>query len=61
MTTELLDEHEVAAALKMTPRWVLAAAGRGDIPYVRVSRWFRFTPEQVEQMIDHHLSARFTR
>lgn len=38
----LLTADEVAAWLKVRPKWVYEAAKRGDIPSIRAGRYVRF-------------------
>lgn len=48
---ELLTVDDVAAILRVRPRWVYEAAARGDLPRVKVGGYVRFRREAIEQWI----------
>lgn len=53
---ELLTALEVAQILKVRHKWVYEAAGRGDLPYVKLpgGRYVRFRREDVDEFIRRH-------
>jgi len=50
----LLDVAEVAARLGVTVRFVRRLVAERRIPYVKVGKFVRFDPAEVEQWIDDH-------
>jgi len=44
----LIDAEAAAGLLGVPPSWVLAQARAGRIPHVRLGRYVRFEPEQLE-------------
>ncbi|WP_433701836.1 hypothetical protein [Nocardiopsis sp. CA-288880] len=51
MTDQLLDKHDVAARLKVSPRLVEKKCAKREWPFVFVARKYRFTKEHVEQIV----------
>lgn len=47
----LLTPDDVAELLQVSVRWVLSAARNGELPCVRVGRFPRFRPADVEAFI----------
>lgn len=52
MTDRLLDAAEVAEMLGMSRRWVEDATRRGEIPHVRLGRFFRYRAESVRGWVE---------
>lgn len=52
MTDRLLDAKEVAARLGVSESWVREAARTGALPCVRLGRYVRFDPDDVERWIE---------
>jgi len=50
----LLDVAEVAARLGATVRFVRRLVAERRIPYVKVGKFVRFDPAEVEAWIDDH-------
>jgi excisionase family DNA binding protein len=44
---ELMTTAEVAEMLRMTPAWVRDACRRGELPYVRLGRQYRFIRQEI--------------
>jgi excisionase family DNA binding protein len=57
MTAALLTATEVAAILKVTPKWVERRGISGEIESVKVGNYRRFTIESVERYIAKHSTA----
>jgi len=49
---ELLTIEQAADYLGRSPKWVAAAARRGEIPSRLVGRYRRFTPDDLSAYID---------
>ncbi len=47
----LHDVPEVAAILRVTPSTIYTWTRQGQLPYVRVGRLIRFTPEQITEFL----------
>jgi excisionase family DNA binding protein len=55
----LATADQVAKALEMTPRWVLAEARAGRLPCVRLGRAVRFDTAEVAAFVaERHLDGR---
>jgi excisionase family DNA binding protein len=52
--TPLLDIHAVAAVLGVTPRHVQRLVTERRIPYVKVGRFVRFDPAELNLWLDEH-------
>jgi excisionase family DNA binding protein len=48
---KVLKVEEAAAMLQVPPSWIYAAAKRGAFPCVRVGRYVRIRPKDVEEWI----------
>ena len=48
----LLDTHEVAVALRVTPRHVRRLVAERRIPFVEVGRFVRFDPGELDIWLD---------
>jgi excisionase family DNA binding protein len=51
----LLDVNQVALQLNVPPRFVRRLIAEGRIEYVKVGRYVRFRPEQVEAFLNEGL------
>jgi len=51
MTDQLLDKHDVAARLKVSPRLVEKKCAKREWPFIFVARKYRFTEEHVEKIV----------
>ena len=49
MTARLLDAEQAGELLNVPPSWVLAEARRDRIPHVRLGRYVRFDPDELER------------
>lgn len=49
MTGQLLTADQAAELLRVPKTWVLAEARADRIPHVRLGRYVRFEPAQLEQ------------
>jgi excisionase family DNA binding protein len=47
--TTLLDAEQASALLNVPKTWVLDQARRNAIPHVRLGRYVRFDPDQLEE------------
>jgi hypothetical protein len=57
VSAQLVTAADVASALSMTPRWVLAEARAGRLPCVRLGRAVRFELSAVERFVSEHRVA----
>jgi excisionase family DNA binding protein len=48
VTARLLDAKQAGELLAVPPTWLLAEARRNRIPHVRLGRYVRFDPEELE-------------
>jgi excisionase family DNA binding protein len=48
----LLTVHDVAHRLAVPVSWVYAAAEQGRLPSLRIGRYVRFRPDEIEQYIE---------
>ena len=48
---KLLTAEEVASQLRVPPSWVYTAANDGRMPCVRLGRYVRFDPADVEAWV----------
>lgn len=46
-TARLLDANELAEWLNVTPAWVLEAARSGEMPAIKLGRYWRFSKEGI--------------
>jgi excisionase family DNA binding protein len=49
MTPQLLDAKQAAELLSVPHTWLLAEARRDRIPHVRLGRYVRFDPDELER------------
>jgi hypothetical protein len=49
VTARLVDAHAAAELLNVRPAWLLAEARRDRVPHVRLGRYVRFDPGELEQ------------
>jgi excisionase family DNA binding protein len=47
--SQLLDAKHAAALLSVPHTWLLAEARRDRVPHVRLGRYVRFDPDELEQ------------
>jgi excisionase family DNA binding protein len=52
LTGQLLTPAEVADLLSVSEAWVRRQAAAHQVPCTRLGRQVRFTPEQVQQIVD---------
>jgi hypothetical protein len=51
VTTQLLDAKAAGALLRVPPSWLLAQARRNVIPHVRLGKYVRFDPADLERFV----------
>ena len=52
MSERLLDAKAIAGRLGVPESWVRESARSGAIPHVRLGRYVRFDPDDVERWLD---------
>lgn len=51
VTDRLLDAYEVAGWLSVTPAWVHEMARSGDIPAIKLGKYWRFSRQSIEAWV----------
>jgi excisionase family DNA binding protein len=57
VTTQLLDADQVAAVLLVSPKTVIRMAQAGELPVVRIGRYYRFRPEALDAWLEQRETA----
>ncbi len=52
MPGRLLTPEEAAARLVVTPRWLKEAAARGDVPGLKLGKFWRFHSDDLDAWIE---------
>ena len=52
MSVRLLDAREAGELLGVPPTWLLAQARRDSIPHLRLGKYVRFDPADLEHWIE---------
>lgn len=58
-TNTLLTAEEVAGMIQVSPAWVQEQARRGEIPALKLGRWWRFERGEVEHWLRSHQSGAY--
>lgn len=60
-TDRLLDAAEVAEWLNVTPAWVHEMARNGEMPAIRLGRYWRFSKQAIEDWLDDRSQVPYMR
>jgi excisionase family DNA binding protein len=52
MVRRLLTPEEAAARLVVTPRWLKEAAARGDVPGIKLGKFWRFDDADLDAWLE---------
>jgi excisionase family DNA binding protein len=52
----LITPDEAAEVLQLSRRWVIEAAARGELPGLKLGRWWRFDREDLDDWINRQRS-----